>query len=148
MQLHHIRSTNARQQEKRRGRGGKRGTFSGKGTKGQRSRAGARIRPAERDIIKKIPKLRGYRFRSIQRKAAVVNLDTIERVFKAGDAITPKSLFAAGLIRRQKGILPRVKILGRGATKKRFTFKDVTFSRSVSARVGDDSPKKTATVST
>ena len=54
--------------KKRVGRGGKRGTTSGRGTKGQKSRSGHRIRPAERDLLIRIPKLRGYRNKSIQKK--------------------------------------------------------------------------------
>jgi large subunit ribosomal protein L15 len=42
------------------GRGGKRGKTSGHGHKGQSSRAGHKIRPEMRDIIKKLPKLRGH----------------------------------------------------------------------------------------
>ena len=43
------------------GRSGKRGSYSGRGVKGQHSRSGRRIRPAERDILLKIPKMRGFR---------------------------------------------------------------------------------------
>ena len=37
------------------GRGSKRGKTSGRGTKGQKSRAGHKIRPEIRDRIKKLP---------------------------------------------------------------------------------------------
>jgi ribosomal protein L15 len=47
------------------GRGGTRGKQSGRGGKGQTARSGNKRRPEMRDIIKKIPKLRGYRFKSI-----------------------------------------------------------------------------------
>lgn len=59
MQLYQLKPDHARKTDKRVGRGGKRGTYSGKGTKGQHSRAGHRIRPAERDFIQRLPKLRG-----------------------------------------------------------------------------------------
>lgn len=62
MQLHQIEVK--KKEKKRIGRGGKRGTYCGRGIKGQKSRAGAKIRPAIRDLIKKIPKIRGYRFKS------------------------------------------------------------------------------------
>ncbi len=45
--------------KKRVGRGGKRGTYSGRGIKGQKSRAGRKMRPAIRDLIQRTPKLRG-----------------------------------------------------------------------------------------
>jgi large subunit ribosomal protein L15 len=50
------------------GRGGKKGTYSGRGIKGQKSRAGKRLEPIIRSIIKRYPKLRGYRFKSEKRK--------------------------------------------------------------------------------
>ncbi len=59
MQLHQLQADHPGKGIKRVGRGGKRGTFSGRGTKGQHSRAGRRIRPAERDYIQHLPKLRG-----------------------------------------------------------------------------------------
>jgi len=48
------------------GRGGKHAKTSGRGGKGQTARAGNKRRPELRDIIKKLPKNRGYRFKSIQ----------------------------------------------------------------------------------
>ncbi len=59
MQLHELRAIHKDEDAKRVGRGGKRGTTSGKGQKGQKSRSGHRIRPAERDMIQRLPKLRG-----------------------------------------------------------------------------------------
>lgn len=61
MQLHEIQPFHKNRDKKRVGRGGKRGVTSGRGTKGQRARAGHRIRPAERDLIQRLPKLRGFK---------------------------------------------------------------------------------------
>jgi len=61
MNLHQIAPEHKKNPKKRIGRGGKRGTYSGKGVKGQKSRAGKRIRPGTRDLIQQIPKLRGSR---------------------------------------------------------------------------------------
>ena len=61
MQLHTLQATHKSKSKKRVGRGGKRGTYSGKGVKGQSSRAGHKIRPGTRDLIQQIPKLRGAR---------------------------------------------------------------------------------------
>ena len=52
MQLHTLKRKTKNKTKKRVGRGGKRGTYSGKGLKGQKSRAGKKIRPEIRDIIK------------------------------------------------------------------------------------------------
>ncbi len=59
MQIHQLKPEHTPKEKKRVGRGGKRGTTSGKGQKGQKSRAGHRIRPAERDLIQRLPKLKG-----------------------------------------------------------------------------------------
>lgn len=64
MQLNQLKPKIKNKNSKRVGRGGKRGAYSGKGLKGQKSRAGRKIRPQIRDIIKRIPKKRGYRFKS------------------------------------------------------------------------------------
>ena len=61
MQLHQLKPTHKAKAAKRVGRGGKRGTYSGRGMKGQKSRAGARMQPLVRELIKRYPKLRGYR---------------------------------------------------------------------------------------
>jgi len=58
MLLHEISSHN-KNKAPRVGRGGKRGTTSGRGQKGQTAHAGRGIRPADRDYIQRLPKLRG-----------------------------------------------------------------------------------------
>lgn len=59
MQYHNLISKTKRKKSRQVGRGGTRGKTSGKGTKGQNARAGRKKRPELRDIIKRIPKLRG-----------------------------------------------------------------------------------------
>lgn len=61
MNLHQVVPSHRNPSKKRIGRGGKRGTFSGRGVKGQKARAGRKVRPATRDLIQQIPKLRGSR---------------------------------------------------------------------------------------
>lgn len=131
MQFHQLKPLHKSRKEKRIGRGGKRGTYSGRGIKGQKARAGHRIRPQERDIIKKIPKLRGYKFKSFRSKPAIVNLSDLEETFQSGDTISPETLYELGLVNRIKGKMPKVKILGRGEITKNFTFKNVIMSASV-----------------
>ena len=136
MQLHNIQLLR-RRHKKRVGRGGKRGTFSGRGTKGQKARAGRRIRPAIRDILKKIPKRRGYRQKKLPSRETAVNLRDIERAFGEGAVISPASLAEKRLVRRIAGKVPRVKILGGGKLSKLLRFKDVAFSRSAAKAVGE-----------
>jgi large subunit ribosomal protein L15 len=66
-----------------------------------------------RDIIKKLPKLRGYRFNSPSKKSSVVNVGALN-IFEAGTSITPSVLFEKNLVRRMGGVMPSVKILGNG----------------------------------
>ena len=128
------------------GRGGKRGTYSGKGIKGQKSRAGAKIRPAEREILKKIPKLRGYRFKSFRLQPVTVTIVDLEKKFNNGDTVTPESLLAAKLIKRQNGRTPnRVKILGKGKLTKTFIFKNILFSKGVEKMISASLPKRQIT---
>lgn len=59
MQFHNLQAKTKRRYSRQVGRGGTRGKTSGRGTKGQNARAGHKKRPEMRDIIKRIPKLRG-----------------------------------------------------------------------------------------
>ena len=53
MQLHTLKRKTKNKTKKIVGRGGKRGTYSGRGLKGQKARAGRKIRPEFRDLLKK-----------------------------------------------------------------------------------------------
>ena len=150
MQLYQVKTIHKQRRKKRIGRGGKRGTYSGKGIKGQRSRAGHKIRPEIRDFIKKIPKKRGYRFKSIKLKPEIVNLKDLEKHFNEGDLINPETLLEKGLIGRIKGSIPEVKILGDGELKKKLKIEGCKMSKSVEKALGikkeKTEKKKTETV--
>ncbi|MBI3442838.1 MAG: uL15 family ribosomal protein [Candidatus Sungbacteria bacterium] len=135
MQINTLQPKTKSRSKKRIGRGGKRGTFSGRGTKGLLARAGGKRRPEERDTLKRIPKLRGYRFKSFQERPVVINFDMLEQKMKAGDLVSPETLLKAGVIHKKKGRMPKVKILGRGEITRKFTFKNVLFSKSASAKL-------------
>jgi len=135
MQLHQVKPIHKQKSKKRVGRGGKRGTFSGKGVKGQKSRAGRKMRPELRDFIKKIPKKRGYRFKSINRKPKVVNLRNLEKFFNDGDLVNPEILLEKGIVARIKGKVPEVKILGAGELKKKLKIENCLMSESVKKAV-------------
>ena len=130
MQLHQLSKNKSNKVSRRVGRGGKRGTFSGRGVKGQRSRSGRKLRPEWRDALKSMPKKRGYKFKSLQDKPAILNLEDLNKIFKSGDMITPIILRQKGLLAKNGGRLPKVKILGQGQTVKKLIFKEVTFSAS------------------
>lgn len=82
MQLHELRPLTKAKTKKRVGRGGKRGTYSGKGMKGQKARAGRKIRPGYRDLVQRTPKLRGSR----NRRAGLRNRAKSKPEAKAKDA--------------------------------------------------------------
>jgi len=118
MQIHDIQRTHANKREKRVGRGGRRGKTSGRGHKGQKARAGHSIRPEARDIIKRLPKLRGesaagslnrYRPQPVE-----INVGRIAEMFAAGETVSPAQLAEKGVDVRRGGKLRRVKILGTG----------------------------------
>ncbi len=99
------------------GRGGTRGKTAGRGTKGQKSRAGHKIRPEIRDMIKKYPKLRGRgknTNKAFRAEPVIINIGVIAAAFSKDANITPAALLEKNVIRRKKGVLPPVKILAEG----------------------------------
>lgn len=126
MPLHELSSANT--PRKRVGRGGKRGKTSGKGTKGQKSRAGGTPRPAWRDIIKKIPKLRGHginRARTVNPNAPVVQgvtLRVIAANYTSGETVSPLTLMEKGILDRG---VSSIKILATGEINTKLSFDGV-----------------------
>ena len=131
MQFYQVKPIHRAKNKKRIGRGGKRGTYSGKGIKGQKSRAGHKIRPEIRDFIKKIPKQRGYRFKSFRTKPAIINLKDLNEKFNDGDTVSPETLLNKGLIAKVKDRMPEVKILGVGELKKKIKIEGCKISKSI-----------------
>ena len=134
MQLHTLQPNTPGRQGQRVGRGGKRGTTAGRGTKGQKARAGHKIRPQLRDLVKRIPKLRGSKFRSFQESAQAVSLATLAKHFSSGGVVTIEKLLAKGIVGRRHGAKPRVKILG-GAIDKKLSIRSLSISKSARAAV-------------
>ena len=77
MQIHNLKRIHKNKKDRIVGRGGKHAKTSGRGGKGQTARAGNKRRPELRDIIKKLPKNRGYRFNSV-RKPVIIEKGKIE----------------------------------------------------------------------
>jgi large subunit ribosomal protein L15 len=129
MQINSLKSRKLKSR-KRVGRGGKSGTYSGKGMKGQKSRSGYSRRSTweggRTTLIAATKKNKGFKSRNP--KNQVVSLDALENNFKDGDKITPEILKEAGLI---NDISVPVKILNNGTLKKKLEFKDVLMSDAV-----------------
>lgn len=135
MQLHDLKPKHKSKKRKRIGRGGKRGTYSGRGIKGQKSRAGHRLQPAIRQWLKRYPKLRGYRFKSHREKPAILNLDILEEKFESGDIVSPQILVEKKIVAKKKGKVPQIKILGKGELKKKLEISGCQFSKTAQEKI-------------
>lgn len=149
MNIHQLKPKTARTYSKRVGRGGKRGTTSGKGTKGQASRAGAGIKPGFRGgdsrIWQLFPKQRGaskkagnnsphqkHRFFQFRNKKPIaVSLDVFNS-FPEGQEVTREMLFEKGIIGVTK--LP-VKVLSTGTLKRKISLKGFMFSAAAKEKI-------------
>lgn len=127
MQLHDLRIKNKK--TKRVGRGGKRGTTSGRGTKGQKSRSGHRIRPAQRDLLIRIPKLRGYKNKPIKEFNLILNLDQLQKI--KADIINREFLkdFLGKEFRNE------IKILGKGEINKAIKVEGIKVSKNAKEKI-------------
>lgn len=137
MQHHTLKRKTPNKQSRQVGRGGVRGKTSGKGTKGQNARSGRKKRPEMRDVIKRIPKMRGRGVNSnlsIQRRFVVVNLKDLS-VFSAGEKVSPTTLVAKGIVTKDRGTLPLVKILGSGEIDKKLVFASCVISESAQKKI-------------
>jgi large subunit ribosomal protein L15 len=112
MQIHTLAPAHPRRAEKRIGRGGKRGTYSGRGQKGQKARAGHNIRPGLRDVLIRTPKLRGYANKKVTAAYCAVKTDRLNAV--AADQIDRAALVAAHIIRATE--TPKI-VAGKDLTK-------------------------------
>jgi large subunit ribosomal protein L15 len=139
MERHTITRPHHLQKSRRVGRGSKRGKTSGRGTKGQKARAGNKRRPEMRDIIKKIPKRRGYgknRARGVVAggRTFALNLSSLN-VFENGATVDVKAIMKAGLARRVDGKVPPLKILGEGELTKKFIVSGIPVSVAAKAAI-------------
>jgi len=149
MDLSQLKSKTPRKVQQRVGRGGKRGTYSGKGMKGQKSRAGAGFKPGFRGgdnrIWQLFPKQRGaskkpgsnrphkkHRFFQLRhKKPSVLNLEEFN-IFDDGQVLTPEVLVQKGLV---SAAHVYIKILGDGDLKKKLEFHGFDFSASARNKI-------------
>lgn len=137
MQLHTLKRNTKRKVKQQVGRGSKRGKTSGRGQKGQTSRAGRKLRPEIREVIKKIPKLRGQNknpFSESRVRPVILNLTDLASV-PAGTVLTPKVFVDLKLVSLTKGKVPAIKVLGDGEITQALTFKKVAVSASAAAKI-------------
>ena len=127
----------ARRRRKRIGRGdatGK-GTYAGRGMKGQKSRSGKGLRPGfeggQLPLIKGLPMKRGFNNR-YKTYYALVNLNTLEERFESGDRVTPELLHGLNIVRRTN--LP-IKVVGDGELGHSLTVVAHKFTASARAKI-------------
>lgn len=131
-----------------RGQGSTWGKTCGKGTKGQKSRAGggipARFEGGQMPLNMRVPK-RGFT-NIFAKEVAIVNLGELEAAFDAGAVVDLAAMHEKGLIPARvidaDGEEPRlvlkvdaIKILGNGALTKSLTVKAHRFSKSAQAAI-------------
>lgn len=132
MQINTLKISTPKKKRKTIGRGGKKGTYSGKGNKGQKARSGAKVDPlfegGRSTLIDHMKKKRG--FKSLATKATTVNVLKLEENFADSSVVTIEELVKVELIRKSQAT-SRVKILGNAAIKKKLTIaKEIMISAS------------------
>jgi len=145
LNLHSLSPAQPRKDRKRvgRGLGSGKGRYSGRGIKGQKSRAGSHKLPAgfeggQMPIDMRLPKLRGSTsadampigpFRTYSQP---INLRDLEARFDAGAEVSPESLVEKGLLKNTR---VDVKILGSGELTKKLSISAHGFSKSAREKI-------------
>ena len=145
LNLSNLKPAQQRKARKRigRGLGSGKGRYSGRGIKGQKSRAGSNKMPAgfeggQMPIDMRVGKLRGNTsadampigpFRTYSQP---VNVASLEERFEAGADVTPEALKAAGLISK---LLVDVKVLGEGNLTKKLSVTAHSFSKAAAEKI-------------
>jgi len=134
--LNSFKLPEKRKSRTRVGRGnGSKGTYSGRGLKGQKSRSGGGVplffEGGQLPLVKRLPFLRGFKNR-FKKDFSIVNLSDIENKFNEGDEVNAESLFNHNLIRKKSS---NVKILGNGNLKKSLKIKVHAVTKSAEEKI-------------
>ena len=127
----------ARRNRKRvgRGNGSGSGTYSGRGMKGQKARAGGGVRRGfeggQLPVIRRLPTQRGFT-NIFKKEYSVVNLDSIADKLPEETEVTPEVMKEARLIR---GLSLPVKVLGRGEVDRAVTVLAHKFSTEARRKI-------------
>jgi large subunit ribosomal protein L15 len=122
MQIHQL-SLPTRKAAKRIGRGGKRGTTAGRGTKGQKARSGAKVDPlfegGRSTFVERLKKIRGKK--AVNPQKHTVTLSSLDKAFEDGESITVALLVERKVVGK-KALKDGVKVVATGTTQKKLTF--------------------------
>ncbi len=117
-----------------RGDGSGHGTYSGRGCKGQKSRAGYKMRPGfeggQLPLIKRLPQKRGF-VNIFRIEYSIVNIDRLN-IFESGSEVTPEKLVSSGVI---KSLKYPIKILAEGNINHPLLVKANKFSAAAKAKI-------------
>ena len=117
-----------------RGDGSGHGTYSGRGCKGQKSRAGYKMsrgfEGGQLPLIKRLPQKRGF-VNIFRTEYSVVNLNKLS-IFDAESEVTPERLVAAGLV---KSLRSPIKILAEGNINYPLLVRANKFSAAAKAKI-------------
>ena len=131
------RGINKHKKRKRvgRGPGSGHGKTSGRGHKGYGSRAGSSSRRGyeggQMPLARRVAK-RGFNNKAFAKVVAIVNLSTLEKVFEAGDVVSPETLAEKGML---KGKWDELKVLANGDLKTKLTVKAHRFSNAAEQKI-------------
>lgn len=138
MQIHDLSpAPGSRKDRKRvgRGHGSGHGGRSGRGDKGQNSRAGGGKGPGfeggQNPLHMRLPKLPGFKNR-FRVEYAVINVGRLEEKYSAGDVVDVDSLFANGML---KSKTTPVKVLADGELTKKLTVRVDKVSGAARAKI-------------
>lgn len=120
---------------KGRGAGSGNGKTAGRGHKGQNARTGGGVRPGfeggQSPLYRKLPK-RGFTNSLFKKDYAIINLETLDKLFNDGDAVSMEVLLEKGIVKKE---LNGLKVLGRGEITKKLTVKAAIFSASAKEKI-------------
>ena len=131
MKLNELMPSVPRKARKRVGRGESSGLgkTSGKGSNGQKSRAGGGVKPyfegGQMPIYRRVPK-RGFSNALFKKEYAIINLDVLNR-FEEGTVVTPELLLETGIVSK---MLDGLKVLGNGNLEKKISVEAHKVSKS------------------
>ena len=117
-----------------RGDGSGHGTYSGRGCKGQKSRAGGKVRlgfeGGQLPLVKRLPRKRGF-VNVFKIEYSIVNVGKLS-IFSANTEVTTEKLFNAGFV---KSLKHPVKILGDGEIDRPLVVRANSFSSSAEGKI-------------
>ncbi len=137
MQINDLKITTPRKIRKTVGRGGKKGTYCGKGCKGQKARSGAHVDPlfegGRSTLIDHMKKKKGFIVHRI--KPLVIQFSALAKKFESGAEITMEALVKKNFL-KGSDTCHGVKVLGPKTPKFEFTFGErILASKSITGEV-------------